>query len=139
MGLCPLGSYMALDGNNAQTEFADELVRACRTTIGDRLRSVTYFNPTEEEQLYLRDDLSQDVDLVGVADNERLGFRSRSVYRQSELGDYCFTIRVFERGYLARVIVGDHGTFITTDEISLERFKELGSAVTSILAEHPQQ
>lgn len=117
---------------------ADELVRACRTAVGDRLRSVTYFDASDEEQLYLRDDLTQDIDLVGFADNERLGFRSQSVYSQSELGDYRFTIRVFDRGYLTRVIAGDRGAFITTDELSMERFEELASAVGSILAEHAE-
>lgn len=114
---------------------AEELVGSCRTTVGDRLRSVTYFEAGGERQLYLRDDLSADADLVGFADNERLGFHSQSLYADSELGAYRFTIRVFERGYLTRVIAGDRGAFVTTDELSVDRFDELGSAVSAVLAD----
>lgn len=116
--------------------FEAELVRSCRTTVGDGLRSVTYFDASQEQQLYLRDDLESDADLVGFADNERLGFRSQSVYRGSELGDYQFTIRVFERGYLTRVIADDHGAFVTTDSLPMNRFEELASAVKSVLEEY---
>ncbi|GAA0196445.1 DUF7522 family protein [Haladaptatus pallidirubidus] len=31
-----------------------ELIRACRTQIGDELGSMTYFTPTDAEYLYLR-------------------------------------------------------------------------------------
>lgn len=117
-------------------ELEAELVRSCRTTVGDGLRSVTYFDASGEEQLYLRDDLESDADIVGFADNERLGFRSQSVYRGSELGEYRFTIRVFERGYLTRVISGDYGAFVTTDSLPMNRFEELASAVRSVLSEY---
>jgi hypothetical protein len=115
---------------------ADELVSACRTTVGEELRSVTYFTESSTEQLYLRDDLEADADLVGFAENERLGFRSRSLYRRTELGDYQFTIRAFEHGYLTRVIVGDRGAFVTTDPMQIDRFEELAAAVRSVLAEY---
>ena len=116
-------------------DLADQLVSTCRTTVGDELRSVTYFTEDDEEQLYLRSDLESDADLVGFADNERLGFRSQSVYQDTELGQYRFTIRVFEHGYLTRVIGGDHGAFVTTDPMEIDRFKDLGTAVKSVLAE----
>lgn len=124
--------------NRVSEEFGEEIVRACRTTVGDQLRSVTYFDTTDEEQLYLRNDLSSDADIVGFADNERLGFRSQSVYQESELGEYQFTIRVFDQGYLTRVIVGGHGAFVTTDELSIERFEELASAVGAVLKDHDE-
>jgi hypothetical protein len=125
-----------MDADVLSPDLAEELVSACRTTVGDRLRSITYFDEEAEQQIYLRDDLSSDADLVGFVDNERRGFRSKSVYGRSELGGYRFTIRVFDRGYLSRVIAGDHATFVTTDEVSTERFTELGSAVESILEEY---
>ncbi|AHG02972.1 hypothetical protein HALDL1_04680 [Halobacterium sp. DL1] len=117
-------------------ELASELVSASRTTVGDSLRSITYFTEDQEEQLYLRSDLEPDADLVGFADNERLGFRSQAVYDDTELGAYQFTIRVFERGFLTRVIAGDHGSFVTTDEMPTEEFEELASAVRSVLGSH---
>jgi hypothetical protein len=119
----------------ASDDLADQLISACRTAVGDELRSVTYFTEDEEEQLYLRGDLEPGADIVGFTDNERLGFRTQAVYQDTELGNYRFNIRVFERGYLTRVIVGDHGAFVTTDEMEMNRFKELASAVESVLAE----
>jgi len=112
-----------------------ELTSAARTVVGDELRSVTYFSEDEVEQLYLRDDLEADADLVGFADTERLGFRSQTAYQDSELGPYQFTIRVFERGYLTRVIVGDHGAFVTTDAMARDRFEELAAALQGVLGE----
>lgn len=112
-----------------------ELTRTARTTVGDELRSLTYFTEDDVEQLYLRDDLEADADLVGFAETERLGFRSQLDYRSSELGEYRFTIRVFERGYLTRVIVGDHGAFVTTDAMARDRFEELASALKGVLEE----
>lgn len=112
----------------------ETLVSTARTTVGDELRSVTYFDETEEiDQVYLRGDLEADADLVGFADTERLGFRAQTDYQDSELGPYQFTIRVFEGGYLTRVIVADHGVFVTTDPMDLDRFEELGVALTGAL------
>lgn len=122
-------------GEIVSDDLADQLVSACRTTVGDELRSVTYFDEDEEEQLYLRGDLEADADLVGFADNERLGFHSQALYEETELGPYQFTMRVFDHGYLTRVIVGDHGAFVTTDAMEMDRFKELASAMQSVLAE----
>ena len=110
-----------------------ELVSAARTTVGDELRSVAFFTDDEVEQLYLREDLEPGADLVGFADNERLGFRSQVAYEETELGGYQFTIRVFDRGYLTRVIHDEFGVWVTTDELSIERFEELASALGAIL------
>jgi hypothetical protein len=116
-----------------------QLVSACRTSVGDELRSVTYFTEDEQEQLYLREDLEAGADIVGFSDNERLGFRTQAVYHDTELGEYLFNIRAFERGYLTRVIVDDHGAFVTTDEMEIDLFHELASAVRSVLAEEESE
>lgn len=76
-------------------ETADQIVSACRTSIGDELRSVTRFTSSSVEQLYLRADLDGSADLVGSADIERLGLLVQTDYRGTELGEYLFTIRVF--------------------------------------------
>lgn len=110
-----------------------ELLSAARTTIGDELRSLAYFTEDEVEQTYLREDLNRTADLVGFAENERLGFRSQTAYAGTELGDYRFTIRVFERGYLMRVIVGNCGVWVTTDTIPLSRFEELASVLAGVI------
>jgi hypothetical protein len=111
-----------------------ELLSTARTVVGDELRSVTYFDEDDVEQLYLREGLEADADIVGFAETERLGFRSQMDYRNTELGDYEFTIRVFEHGYLTRVIVGDRGVFVTTDPMARDRFEELAAAMKTELA-----
>ena len=111
----------------------EELVSAARTVVGDELRSVTYFTDEDVEQVYLRGDLEAEADLVGFADTERLGFRSRTDYSRTELGPYRFTIRVFEEGYLTRVIEGDRGVFVTTDPVARDRFGELAIALRETL------
>jgi len=117
-------------------KFAEELVSVCRTTVGDRLRSVTYFDTTREQQLYLRDDLEPGANIVGFANTERSGFRSKRIYEESELGEYQFTIRAFEHGYVTRVIHGYHGAFVTTDGLPTDRFEDLAAAVESVLGEY---
>ncbi|WP_255168206.1 DUF7522 family protein [Natrononativus amylolyticus] len=112
---------------------ADELVSACRTTVGDELRSVTYFTDEAVEQLYLRSDLDQTADLVGFAAQERSGFGAQEAYRNSQLGSYLATIRMFEHGYLTRVVADSHGVWVTTDPLSMERFEELAAAITPAL------
>lgn len=112
-----------------------ELVSAARTAVGDELRSVTHFTEDSVDQIYLREDLESDADLVGFADIERLGFRSQQGYRETELGEYQFTIRAFDHGYLTRVIEGDHGVFVTTDPMARDRFEEVATAVREVLAE----
>ncbi len=110
-----------------------ELLSASRTATGDELRSLTYFTEDDVEQLYLRSDLDRTADLVGFAENERHGFHSQSMYSNTQLGDYLFTVRVFENGYLTRVIANDHGVWVTTDSMEMDRFEELATALVSIL------
>lgn len=113
----------------------DELISVCRTTVGDELRSMVYFTEDEIEQVYLRSDLEQTADLIGFADHERMGFRSKSAYRDTQLGEYEATIRMFEYGFLTRVIEGDHGVWVTTDSMSIGRFEELSTALRKVLGE----
>ncbi|ELY55056.1 DUF7522 family protein [Natronolimnohabitans innermongolicus] len=129
------------DENDPQTEtidrsLAEELLSVSRTAVGDELRSITYFTDDEVEQIYLRSDLDQTADLVGFADHERLGFHSQSAYRNTQLGEYRATVRMFENGYLSRVIRGPHGVWVTTDGMSMDRFKELTTATATVLDEY---
>jgi hypothetical protein len=114
----------------------DELVSACRTATGDSLRSVTYFTPTEFEQVYLRSDLERDADLESFVAVEQRGFDAEEAYRKSELGDYDFTIRVFDAGYVTRVVNPEEedGVFVTTDALAMNGFEEVASAIKSVLA-----
>lgn len=117
-------------------EFREELLRTCRTTVGDELRTVTYFTEDDELLVYIRDDLEWGED-VGFVENEREGFRSQRVYDGSELGNYRATVRMFEGGYLTRVIVDEHGAFVTTDRMPIDRFEDLAAALRDELERAP--
>ena len=129
-------------------EAADQLVRACRTAVGDSLRSVVYFTPESEQFLYLRSDLeergerSREVKRQFV-ENERMGFTSQETYdrlteegdARLDIGDYEFTVRVFTEGFISRVIVGEHGVLLTADEMHVDEFEELAVTLRKLLAE----
>jgi hypothetical protein len=115
-------------------DIADQLVTAARTATGDRLRSVTYFTRTDYDQLYLRDDLEQDADVMSFIGHEWHDFKNtRNAYQQSELGNYRHTIRVFENGYLLRITTDRDGVFVTTDGLTMSDFEAVASAVVSVL------
>jgi hypothetical protein len=115
---------------------ADRLTRTCRTALGDSLRSVTYFNRSDYEQVYLRGDLEQDADMSSFIGTEWQDFTvSQDAYRNSELGDYRYTIRVFDNGFLLRVTTEDAGVFVTTDGITMQDFEAAATAVTKTLDE----
>lgn len=114
----------------------DRLTRTCRTAVGDSLRSLTYINRFDYEQLYLRGDLERDADLNSFIGNEWHDFKmTQDAYRGSELGDYQYTIRVFENGYLVRITIEDSGVFVTTDGITMQDFEALSTAVIEVLDE----
>ncbi len=125
-----------MDSVDIDSTFENELTSVCRTTVGDELRSITYFTADAIAQLYLRSDLEQTADLDAFADHERFGFRSQSAYRNTQLGAYRATIRLFENGYLTRLVRGDHGVWVTTDAMSIERFEELTSALETVLVDN---
>lgn len=114
-------------------EFANEIVSAARTAIGDQVRSITYFTDDSYDQLYLRSDLEGDADLAGFVDYESLGFDAHTAYHGSELGEYRFTIRVFDNGYLVRITTAEDGVFVTTDGLTMQDFREVATAVGAIL------
>lgn len=119
--------------------FGEELISACRTVVGDELRSITFFTDDDVQQLYLRSDLDRTADLVGFAEIERTGFRADKLYNGSQLGEYQATVRMFENGYLTRVVSSHTGVWVTTDAMSMERFEELSAAVKAVLREHANE
>ncbi len=123
---------MPADLVDSQT--ADHILRTSRTATGDSLRSVTYFTRDDFEQLYLRSDLEQDADLSTFIGTEWRGFRiTEDAYRGSELGDYSYTIRVFDHGYLVRLTTVREGVLVTTDGITMQDFEALAGAIGSML------
>ena len=109
---------------------------ACRTAVGDTVRSITYFTSNGFEQVYLRSDLETDADLTGFVELESDGFRANRAYRDSELGEYRYTIRTFENGYLTRVTVGEEGAFVTTDGLTMRRSEDVAEALRGVFEEH---
>ncbi len=116
-------------------ELSDQLVSACRTSVGDNLRSITYFTRDGFEQVYLRSDLESDADLAGFVELESDGFRASTAYRGTELGDYSYTVRAFENGYLTRVTVDGGGVFVTSDSLSLHSAEDVAKALRGVLGD----
>ena len=115
---------------------AEQIVTTCRTAIGDSLRSVTYFTRDDYEQVYLREDLARDADLSTFIGHEWRGFKTaQTAYENSELGDYNYTIRVFDNGFLIRVTSDSEGVFVTTDGLTVKDFEEVATAVSSFLSD----
>jgi hypothetical protein len=120
-------------------EFADNIVTTARTATGDSLRSVTYFTRANFQQLYLRDDLEQDADLNTFVGHEWQGYKqTENAYRESELGEYKFTIRAFENGYLLRVTGDRAGVLITTDGLAMNSYEEIAEALDRMLEEETE-
>ncbi|WP_299268357.1 DUF7522 family protein [Halorientalis sp.] len=117
-------------------DLADAIVTTARTATGDSLRSVTYFTRANFEQLYLREDLQQDADLNDFVGHEWQGYKqTKNAYQQSELGEYRFTVRAFENGYLVRATTDRQGVLITTDGLSMGSYEEIAEAIERILRE----
>jgi len=117
-------------------DFADRIVTTARSAVGDSLRSLTYFTRSNFEQLYLREDLERDADLNSFIGHEWRGFKNtQNVYRGTELGEYRYTIRVFENGFLVRVTSDRDGVFMTTDGLTIRDFNSYATALTEVLDE----
>ncbi|HKJ59426.1 MAG TPA: hypothetical protein VKA37_09360 [Halobacteriales archaeon] len=117
-------------------EMTERLVTLCRTAIGDNLRSVTYFTRDDYDQLYLRSDLARDADLATFVGYEWRDFKTtRDAYHNSELGDYAYTIRRFDNGYLLRVTTEHDGVFVTADDVGDSGFEEVAAGLMETLTE----
>ncbi|MFB6138102.1 MAG: hypothetical protein ABEJ42_07185 [Halobacteriaceae archaeon] len=128
-----------MDGLISETG-AEQLVSVCRTAAGEKLRSITYFTHDDYEQVYLRSDLEADADLSSFIGLEWHGFETtQSVYRDSELGGYRYTLRGFENGYLLRVTTQNKGVFITTDGLTLADYESVATALRELLEEWERQ
>lgn len=126
-----------MDDSGFSSDFIDKLRSVCRTTVGDELRSISSFDAAGDvKQVYLRADLERTADLIGFADLERMGFESHTAYQNTQLGEYQGTIRLFENGYLTRVIGNECGVWVTTDTMSMDRFEELIVALKAVIGEY---
>ena len=127
------------------TKFADSVVSAARTSLGDTLRSVVYFTPSGFDVLYVRQDLYSSEDAAREAkaqlvDLERVGFaeepvRTTLAHREagSDIGQYEFTVRFHENGFVVRVIQDDAGVLFTADSMDVSAFEDGISAIRGVL------
>jgi hypothetical protein len=128
-------------------ELADSLVHAVRTSLGDTLRSVVYFTPAAFDVLYTRQGLYESADSVRKAKSElvtfeRTGFAEGPVRTEiarrggeSGIGDYQFTVRFHEDGFVIRLLRGDAGVLFTADSMDVNAFEDAVSAVSKLLTE----
>lgn len=131
---------------NIEGRTAEELVSAARTSLGDTLRTVVYFTPGAYDVLYVRSDLYEGREhayeaKAELVDLERVGFAEGPVRsavarrgRRSELGEYEFTVRFHEEGFVIRVIQDYCGALLTVDRMDVEAFEEAVTAIQRLLA-----
>ncbi|WP_254536928.1 DUF7522 family protein [Halomarina litorea] len=129
------------------TTLSDSVVGTARTGLGDALRAVVAFTPEDCTPLYLRSDLrdeERDVrpDIERFVAIERGVFAERDGYgdlattsgAEPAIGEYEATIRLFSEGFVGRVVVGDRGVLLTTDEMDIDAFEEVSVALRKVLA-----
>ena len=78
------------------------------------------------------------VDRVNVYP-EIVGFAGASVRwanrgeDRSDIGQYGFTVRVHDDGYVLRVLDGDRGMLATTDSVDVDEFEETAVTIRTLL------
>jgi hypothetical protein len=124
---------------------AERLASAARTGLGDTLRSVVYFTPSAFDVLYVRRDLYESPEAARPAKSrlveaERSGFaelplrtRHGRNNERSSIGDYRFTVRFHDEGFVVRILEGDAGVVLTTDSMDVRAFTESTTAMQRVL------
>jgi hypothetical protein len=124
---------------------AEGLVGAARASLGDTLRSVVYFTPADFDVLYVRQDIGGDPDAVRERKGRLVGYEATgfaeapvrtALAAESDddgIGPYEFTVRFHGDGFVARVIEGEAGVLLTTDDMEVDAFEEAATAVRSLL------
>jgi hypothetical protein len=104
-----------------------------------------YFTPSEFDVLYVRRDLYRTEDEVREAKSqlvefEEVGFAEAPIRTAisrsgpgSSIGGYDFTVRFYDDGFVIRVITGDAGVLLTTDDMDVNAFDDAVSAITGLL------
>lgn len=131
--------------SDIETPFADSVVSAARTSLGDTLRSVIYFTPSTMDLLYVRQELYESRESALEAKSrlvefERVGFAEAPVRtalavpsEAESIGPYELTVRFHEEGFVVRILCDDAGVILTTDAIDVDAFEDAAAAITSLL------
>jgi hypothetical protein len=124
---------------------AERIVSATRTGLGDTLRSVVYFTPSAFDILYVRQDCHESEATArkaksALVDMERVGFAEAPIRttvaerdHQPSIGPYRFTVRFHEDGFVVRLMEGDAGVLLTVDNMDVNAFEEVATAVHRVL------
>lgn len=102
------------------------LAHACRSAIGDRLRTVSVCSDGNTQTVYRRGDLSHGAD---TAVHEEV------TADDVVLADGGRTVDEFDQGYVTHVRVGETGVVVTTDGLKMDRQTEISAAVRGILSD----
>ncbi len=129
------------------TTLSDSVVSTARTGLGDTLRAVVVFTPEDCSLCYLRSDLRDEEPTVRATVErfvaiERAAFEEQSGYAdlsttpgaEPAIGRYEATVRIFSDGFVGRVVVGDLGVLVTTDEMDIDAFEEVSVALRKMLS-----
>ena len=122
-------------GEILSDETAEEILRTCRAAIGDEVRNVTFIAEDDYDIYYVRDDVDAAGEETGFIEAEQRGFASQRTYGWSDMGDYVFTIRAFEDGYIGRVIVGDRGVYVAADALTVDSFTDAADSIRNLLVD----
>ncbi|MEF8774527.1 MAG: hypothetical protein V5A23_04855 [Halobacteriales archaeon] len=52
---------------------------------------------------------------------------------ESNIGEYEFTVRFHEEGFVIRMLGGDAGVLLTTDDMDVDAFEDAYSAIEQLL------
>jgi hypothetical protein len=137
----------------SESELNEAVVSACRTGLGDELRSVVYFTPEAFDLLYLRGDLYDDETKARAVKAALVETERRSVWPDDPyterldgadaaaapagFGEYEFTVRVFAGGFVGRVVTPEHGLIVTVDELDARALEDVAVTLRSLLVGNP--
>ncbi|WP_053947721.1 DUF7522 family protein [Halolamina sediminis] len=128
---------MVRSADNATDQRLSALEHACRGVVGDRLRSVSVDGPEYSGTLYRRSDLAPGTDgpvheaMAEGASCEVLTDGGRSSPPSAD-PDGGQTVCEFDRGYVARMQIGETSVVATTDGLKMDRESELSAAVRGV-------
>ncbi|WP_456071282.1 DUF7522 family protein [Haladaptatus caseinilyticus] len=54
------------------------------------------------------------------------------------MGEYGFTVRAFSDGFVSRVIVGEHGVLLTSEQLHIADFEEVAVSLRKMLTEYDE-
>lgn len=117
---------MAWPEDNATDQRLTALEHACRSAVGDRLRSVTVDSPEWSGTVYRRSDLQAGVDKP---------VRKAATQNDAILADGGHSVTEFEDRFVANLQYGETRVVATAGGLKLDREDELSAVVRSVFSQ----